>query len=172
MSSNPDSLEGTLPWTRSCFVCGEANPHGLHLRSRVADGRVALDYTTREADLGYRHIIHGGILMTLLDEVMTWAAILTAQRACVAGELTVRLRRPVKQGQTIRVEGWITEHKSKLLLAEGHVVDQQGRVLVTAAGKYVPMPTAEVSLCVKDFVETGEAIQLAWLQHPRPDAGG
>ena len=70
---------GTLPWTKSCFVCGQENPHGLHLKCRVDDGQVILEYTTQERDLGWRSIVHGGIVMTLMDEVMTWAAILAAR---------------------------------------------------------------------------------------------
>ena len=103
----PGKLHGALPWTRSCFVCGQDNPHGLHLRSRIENGRVMLDYTPREADLGYKHIVHGGIAITLLDEVMTWASIVAARRICVAAELATRLKKPIHVGQTLRVEGWV-----------------------------------------------------------------
>ncbi|MEI6149877.1 MAG: PaaI family thioesterase [bacterium] len=155
---------GTLPWTKSCFVCGEINPHGLRLRSRVEQDRIVTDYTTREEDLGYRHIVHGGISMTLLDEVMTWAAILTLRRASVAAELTVRLKQPVMAGQSIRVEGWIREAKSKLVTVEGQVLDRQRQVLATASGKYVPMPAAGVPLCLKDFVDSPDSIRLPFLE--------
>ena len=157
------ALVGTLPWTRSCFVCGENNPHGLHLKSRVDNGRVALDYTTREADLGYRHIVHGGIAMTLLDEVMTWAAIVDVRRACVAAEISVRLRKPIRVGQRLRVEGAIEARKSKILLTCGEIKDETGQVLATASGKYVPMPSDQVSLCTKDFVPSAEALDPAML---------
>lgn len=161
--SNWVHKSGTLPWTKSCFVCGENNPGGLHLRSRVDQDRIVIDYTTREQDLGYRHIVHGGISMTLLDEVMTWAAILTLRRACVAAELTVRLKRPVVAFQSIRVEGWIFEAKSKLVIAEGQVIDDRRQVLATASGKYVAMPAAGVPLCVKDFVESPDSLSLPFL---------
>jgi uncharacterized protein (TIGR00369 family) len=159
-----DYQSGTLPWTKSCFVCGENNPSGLHLRSRVEHDRIVIDYTTRETDLGYRHIVHGGISMTLLDEVMTWAAILTLRRASVAAELTVRLKQPVTAGQAIRVEGWILEAKSKLVMAEGWVLDTQGQVLATASGKYVGMPASGVPLCVKDFIQSPESLCLPFLE--------
>jgi uncharacterized protein (TIGR00369 family) len=131
----------------------------------VEGDRVVLDYVPREADLGYRHIIHGGISMTLLDEVMTWAAILTLRRASVAAEVTVRLKRPVAAGRAIRVEGWIREARSKLVMTEGQLVDDQRQVLVTATGKYTPMPAAGLPLCVKDFVESPDALRLPFLAH-------
>lgn len=162
--SHWEYTEGTLPWTKTCFVCGEDNPHGLRGRSSVEGDRVVLTHVAREADLGYRHLVHGGISMTLLDEVMTWAAILTFKRACVAAEMTVRLQKPVQVGQAIRVEGWITKAKSRLVEAEGRIVDVHRAVLATAVGKYVPMPGEGQHLCLKDFVESPGAIRLPFLQ--------
>lgn len=159
-----DYDRGTLPWTKTCFVCGVENPNGLHRRSCVEGDRVVLTHVTREADLGYRHLVHGGISMTLLDEVMTWAAILTFRKACVAAELTVRLKQPVVVGQALRVEGWITAAKPRLTVAEGRVVDEDGAVLATASGKYVPMPGEGLHLCTKDFVESPEALDLPFLR--------
>jgi len=159
-----DYTTGTLPWTKTCFVCGVENPNGLRLRSRVEGDRIVLSHTTREADLGYRHLVHGGISMTLLDEVMTWAAIMTLRKACVAAELTVRLKHPVMVGQSLRVEGWIAGAKSRITLTEGRVLDDRQGVLATATGKYVPMPADGLPLCVKDFVESSEAISLPFLK--------
>lgn len=158
MNDSSANLHGTLPWTRSCFVCGQDNPHGLHLRSRIEDGRVILDYTPREADLGYRHIVHGGIAITLLDEVMTWASIVAARRVCVAAELTTRLKKPIRVGQLLRVEGWVTRQTSRLILTEGVLLDSSGQPLLTAEGKYMPMPKDQIELTQKDFVISPEAI--------------
>lgn len=166
MNDSNETLEGTLPWTKSCFVCGEQNPHGLRLKSRIENGRVVLDYTAREADLGYRHIVHGGILATLLDEVMTWAAILSIRRVCVAAELTTRLKHPVKVGRRLRVEGWVARKTSRLILVEGRITGEDGSVAATAEGKYMPMPADQVELTEKDFVVSPDAI------HPSRITGG
>ena len=156
--------EGWLPWTKSCFVCGEANPHGLKLRSRVEGDRVVIRYVTREADLGWRHLVHGGLSMTLLDEAMTWAAILSLQRACVAAEITVRLKQPIQTGQAIRVEAWTEAVRfSRLATTEGRIVDAAGTVLATGSGKYVPMPADGLPLCAQDFVRHPEALKLPFL---------
>lgn len=158
MPESSSELSGTLPWTRSCFVCGQENPHGLHLRSRIENGRVILDYTPREADLGYKLIVHGGIAITLLDEVMTWAAIVASGRVCVAAELTTRLKKPIRVGQKLRVEGRVTRETSRLILTEGVIVDSDGQPLLTAQGKYMPMPKDQVELTAKDFVISNESI--------------
>lgn len=156
--------DGWLPWTKSCFVCGEDNPHGLRSRSRVEGDRVVLRYTTREADLGWRHLVHGGLSMTLIDEVMTWAAILSLQQAVVAAEITVRLRQPIQTGQAIRAEGWTNDTRwSRLALAEGRIVDEAGTVLASGTGKYVPMPAGGLPLCSHDFVRHPDALDLPFL---------
>lgn len=155
---------GWLPWTKSCFVCGEDNPHGLRLRSRVEGDRIVIRYTTREADLGWRHIVHGGLSMTLLDEVMTWAAILSLERACVAAEITVRLRQPIEAGQGIRIEAWTTAVRgTRLATAEGHILDEAGTVLASGTGKYVPMPAGALPMCSQDFVRHPDALHLPFL---------
>ncbi|HBA85744.1 MAG TPA: hypothetical protein DCZ95_16805 [Verrucomicrobia bacterium] len=151
-------LQGVLPWTRSCFVCGEANPHGLHLRSRIEGDRVVLDYTTRESDLGYRHIVHGGLAITLLDEIMTWAAIVNARRACVAAEVTARLKKPIGVGQVLRAEAWVTKSSSRVILVESELKSPEGDLFLLASGKYMPMPEAQVHLTAKDFIVSPDAL--------------
>lgn len=156
---------GTLPWTKSCFVCGEANPHGLQLRSRIENDRVVLDYTPRDRDRGWMHIVHGGITMTLMDEVMTWAAMLAVRGACVAAEMTSRLKSPVEVGQALRVEGYVSETKSRVVLTESRILDGEGRVLASATGKYMRMPADKALLCEDDFSWTDDTI------HPREILG-
>ena len=148
----------TLPWTRSCFVCGQDNPNGLHLTSRFENGIVVIDYTPRDTDRGWRHIVHGGIAITLLDEVMTWAAIIEAHAACVSAEISTRLRKPIPVGQTLRIEGKTAGGKARLMLTEGRILDDAGGVLATATGKYLPMPAGELALCEKDFVISSDSI--------------
>jgi len=170
MSSQPQGQAEakTLPWTRSCFVCGEANPHGLQLKATWEDGVVAINYVTREADRGYRHIVHGGIAMTVLDEVMTWAAIIATRRVCVAAEMTTRLQRPILVGQALRIEGEVTRTRTRLVLTRGQIADKAGKTLVTASGKYAPMPGDDARLCEKDFVSSPAAVDLATLVGDAP----
>ncbi len=153
-----------LPWTRSCFVCGEANPHGLRLRSCVEpDGRVTLEHQTRTEDLGYSSIVHGGIAATLLDEVMTWAAIIDMHQPCVAAEMSFRLKLPITVGTRLRVSGWVSRNRRRILLTEGVIHDEEDRVMVSATGKYVPMAVDSARRCEEDFVESADVLSPAVL---------
>jgi len=152
-------LSGTLPWTRSCFVCGESNPRGLQLKSRLDDGKVILDYTTRETDLGWKHAVHGGVLMTLLDEVMTWAAMIASARPCVAAELTVRLVAPAEPDQELRAESVVPESGRKVIATDAKVYGPGGAVVAKATGKYLPMRDDQFSMSHTDFVWDADSLQ-------------
>jgi uncharacterized protein (TIGR00369 family) len=148
-----------LPWTRACFVCGQDNPHGLRLRCRLEGGLTILEHTAREADLGWKTFVHGGITMALLDEAMAWAAMAAARRPCVTVEMTTRLRRPVLVGMRLRVEGRVCEQKSRLALSEARMLDQQGQELAVATGKFVPMNSDSAGAWLADLVSDGETVR-------------
>ena len=78
-----------------CFGCGAANPQGLHLTFTVTDNGVISTFTPLDVHQGYEHVVHGGIISTLLDEVMAWA-VAAAGIWAVTGEMQVRFRRPLQ----------------------------------------------------------------------------
>jgi uncharacterized protein (TIGR00369 family) len=147
-------------------VCGQDNPRGFRLRSRLEDGVVVIDYTAREEDVGYRHAVHGGVVMTLMDEVMTWAAILAAAQSCVMAEMTTRYRRPISAGTALRVEGRVVRDARRLLQTAGRVLSANGTVLAEAEGKYVPTPHGVAALQQEDFVPDPHVIPLSELIRP------
>jgi hypothetical protein len=75
-----------LPHTHSCFVCGERNVHGLQLRFETDGTLVKTKFTPGEEHIGFQNVTHGGILATVLDEIMVWAcAVATRRFAYCAG---------------------------------------------------------------------------------------
>jgi acyl-coenzyme A thioesterase PaaI-like protein len=157
---NPHGLpDGALPWTKSCLVCGDHNPHGFKLRARLEGGRVVAEYTTKPHDTGYKHLVHGGVIMTLLDEVMTWATILETRGVCVAAEMTTRLREPVTVGHRVRIEAWVTKNARRIILTEARALDlDTGKILTEATGKYIPVAAEQSALQADDFVHSPTTI--------------
>ena len=131
-----------LPHTSGCLVCGRHNPHGLHLSLHVdtESGTVTADFKPRAEHIGFEGIIHGGVLATVLDEAMVWAATWAGRRFCVCGELNIRYRRSVPVGAALRVEATIDARRSRLIEAIGSITDSAGMIYTTATGKYVPVP--------------------------------
>jgi uncharacterized protein (TIGR00369 family) len=120
-----------------CFACGELNERGLRLQLHLSDGRCWTELALGSEFEGWEGIVHGGILATILDEVMAWS--LVAQDAWgVTARLTTDFRRPVKVGQRIRAEGWLAATRRRILDTEARIVDAEtGELLAKATGLYM-----------------------------------
>ncbi|HEY2586687.1 MAG TPA: PaaI family thioesterase [Tepidisphaeraceae bacterium] len=146
------SLE--LPHTRGCVVCGHDNPQGIHLQLKVDEstGLVTAAFTPAQNHMGFQGIVHGGLLSTVLDEAMVWAATWAGKRFCVCGEMNVRFRHSVIIGQPVRVEARIASARSRLIETEGFLRDAAGKVLVESTGKYVPVSAERNRDVIATFV--------------------
>jgi uncharacterized protein (TIGR00369 family) len=134
-------IDPVLKDSGRCFACGKDNPHGLKLPvAKTAEG-VELRYAIPEGFAGWQGIVHGGIVATILDELLAWAAN-QADRNTVTAEMSVRYRKPVRTGQPIRGIGRITEDKGRLLLAEARLLDDSGNLLAEATGKMMRITDA------------------------------
>ena len=149
-----------LPYTRSCFVCGAHNPQGLRLRFRVNGDAVEADWTPRQEHIGFRGIIHGGILATVLDEVMVWAASVPKKRFHFAVELTVRFSKPVTVGSPLLLVGRIANDRGRVVETAGELRDAAGQVFVKGTAKYMPVPEDQVAVLCEDFLPDAETIPL------------
>jgi len=129
-----------LPWSDTCFVCGESNPSGLRVRFEMEGDEALLAVTVDGAFDGYPGVVHGGVVSAMLDETIGWACTVAAHRLAVTVELTVRFRRPVPSGRPLVVRGRLVEIRRNLLVGEGEVVDGEDRVLATGRGVYAPLP--------------------------------
>ena len=87
-------MKKTLEDDNYCFVCGEKNPYGLHIMFSAREGKVLSEFIPQKAYQGYKDIVHGGIISTLLDEAMVKAALMQGIPA-VTAEITVRFRNPL-----------------------------------------------------------------------------
>jgi acyl-coenzyme A thioesterase PaaI-like protein len=121
----------------NCFACGELNEIGLHLKLNLEPGRCWTELTLPRRVEGWEGIIHGGILCTILDEVMAWALVANDNWG-VTARMSVEFRKPVTVGQAIRAEGWITESKRRLQITAGRILDADtGAELAAAHATYV-----------------------------------
>lgn len=145
-------MSTTLPRTRSCFVCGAANPFGLNLEFTAADGWVTARYRPRREHSGFQDTVHGGLISTVLDEAMVWGIGAALGRFAYCAELTVRFLKPVQPGVDYLVMGRLVDNrKDRLLLAEAELRDAGQTVRAKAAGKYIPIPQAEMDAMLADF---------------------
>ena len=121
----------------NCFACGTLNTGGLHLDLHVDGERCWSDLEIPERFQGWDEIAHGGIVATILDEVMAWSLV-DADSWGLTARLSVAFKRPVPLGRPIHVEGWITESRRRVITTAGRMVaGGSGEVLATAEAIYV-----------------------------------
>ncbi len=121
---------------RFCFVCGEKNPQGLKLDLRMDSERrqAEAEVTFPEHLQGWENVVHGGMLATVLDEAMIYAA-RAAGLTCITGEVTVRFVRPARTGVPLTLKGRFLEDRGRIVLAESEIRDPEGVILAWATGK-------------------------------------
>lgn len=142
-----------LPHTRSCFVCGESNPAGLRLRFETDGSVVRTQFTPRTEHIGFKGVVHGGLLATLLDEIMVWACAVKTGRFAFCGELKVRYMKPVQPGdELVATAEMITNRRGKLFEARGELKNRAGEILTEGSGKYLPIAEARLTEWAGDFV--------------------
>ena len=143
-----------LPHTHSCFVCGESNTAGLNLRFET-DGRVVhARFTPAAEHIGFKGVVHGGILATLLDEIMVWACAVQAKQFAYCAELNVRFVRPARPGeQTLATAELVTNRRNKIFEAKAELKNLAGELLASATGKYLPIKTGDSAEMARDFVD-------------------
>jgi uncharacterized protein (TIGR00369 family) len=126
----------------NCFACGTLNTHGLHLELHAADDRCWTEITLDRRFEGWEGMAHGGIVCTLLDEVMAWALV-DHDLWGVTARMRVDFRRPVPIDRPIRAEGRVVAVRRRLVDAAGVVVDSRtGEVLARGEATYFGAPEA------------------------------
>jgi uncharacterized protein (TIGR00369 family) len=85
---------------------------------------------------GWRGVAHGGIVATLLDEGMAYAAASRGYRG-VTAELTLRFRAPVPLGRPLLVRGRVEWERRTVLGVSADVSDENGKLLATGEGRFV-----------------------------------
>ncbi|MBE3109647.1 MAG: PaaI family thioesterase [Acidobacteria bacterium] len=121
---------------RACFVCGEKNAAGLKLRIRTDSerGESTADVIFPEHLQGWAKIVHGGLLATVLDEAMIYAAGAKGLK-CVTGEMTVRFVKPASTCVAYTLRGRFVEDQGRIVLAESALLDGEGQEVARATGK-------------------------------------
>ena len=142
-----------LPHTRTCFVCGEANPAGLRLRFETDRQIVKTRFVPRPEHIGFRQTVHGGIIATVLDEIMVWACAVQTKRFAFCAELNVRFLHPLRPNQAVVGQGrLVANRRGKLFAAQAELQDESGTVLATGAGKYLPINDETLAGLADDLV--------------------
>jgi uncharacterized protein (TIGR00369 family) len=119
-----------------CFACGTENEAGLRLRftygddERTAETRFMPDASYQ----GWKDLVHGGILMTLMDETMAKAAVHSGL-SIVTAEMTSKFKSPARVGTLLICSAKIEDIRKRLVYARASIRNEDGSVIAEATGK-------------------------------------
>jgi beta-phosphoglucomutase family hydrolase len=149
----------TSPDYSYCFCCGQNNPIGLKLKF-VWDGKTArTEFTPNEHHQGWEGMVHGGIVISLLDEAMSYAAFFEGM-ACVTAEVKARLKLPAPVNEPLTVTGWLTKKNRKLLESRSTVALKDGTVV--AEGSAVHFVTGPIDIGNRKNVQRPRRPAVLW----------
>ncbi len=104
-----------------CFVCGPANPGGLHLQFRLEDGVCRSEFTPAADHCGYDGVTHGGLIFSALDDVMANWIFLQGHRAFTA-KCEIRYKAALPTGTPVRLEGHCIRERGRLVVMQGKMI--------------------------------------------------
>jgi len=136
------------PNSRMCLVCGLKNPFGLHTAFYELDNKELLAvFKPREEHQSYPGRLHGGIISTILDEVIGRAIMIHSKGEVwgVTVELQVRFKKPVPLDEELRVFGRITKDSRRFFEGTGELLLTDGTVAVEGHGKYLKTPLEKIA---------------------------
>jgi acyl-coenzyme A thioesterase PaaI-like protein len=93
--------------------------------------------------------VHGGILATLLDEAMVYAAC-SLGGSWATAKTETRFRAPVPDGKTLTVRARVTDRRPKRVQVEASILDEDGRTVAEASGMILKVSDMDVRWSGKD----------------------
>ena len=114
MTTRPKIPIDTSKGWDMCFGCGKENPIGLKLKVEQEGKTVKAEFTPNEHHQGWSGIVHGGIITTLLDEAMGYAA-LSENVCCVTAKMQAKFKRPALINEPLIITGSVAKNEGKLL---------------------------------------------------------
>lgn len=134
--------------SRGCIVCGQENPLGLRLAFHVDPEGARAAWVARRDYQGFDSVIHGGVVLALLDDAM-WYAVYGQGAVALTAEATVRYRARVAVGAPLHVRGLVVERRGRLFQCRAEITDAgDDSVLASAQAKFVTVPEADLPALV------------------------
>lgn len=113
----------------NCFVCGPGNNIGLKIKFKLEDNVVRAEFTPGEMHCGFDEVTHGGIIFSVLDDVMANWIYLNGIRAYTA-KCDIRYKGSLPIGTRVLLEGHCIKQRGRLIIMEGKMYRAESGELV------------------------------------------
>ncbi|MFW5997837.1 MAG: PaaI family thioesterase [Desulfovermiculus sp.] len=119
----------------TCFACGSDNRCGLHMQF-FTDGEKLYSTVIPPPHLsGWENLLHGGIISTMLDEIMVWTAMHLLQKVILTKSIQVEYLRPIQVNSELEIQGWVEKHDERTAWIQGVILDAKDREMARSRGE-------------------------------------
>jgi uncharacterized protein (TIGR00369 family) len=107
---------------------------------------VCSDITLERNHEGWENMAHGGIISTLLDEVMSWTVLYFKKTFLVTRKMEIKYIKPVPLSIPLTARGKILDEPGySKIEVRGEIVDAAGKLLVRSRGEFVMLAENQLS---------------------------
>lgn len=116
---------------RYCFCCGEKNPLNLKMTFRYENDLLLSEVIIPREYQGFANVAHGGIVGTVLDEMMVNYHLFKGEKV-VTAEYTVRLKAPCPVNQKLYLSSRSIKQTSRLCYTSSEARLEDGTLIAEA----------------------------------------
>lgn len=129
----------------SCFVCEPRNAGGLRVPffHDTDAGFVFAEFQLNSTFSGAPSYLHGGVILSLLDEAMAWAVIAIEEQFAVTATMGSSFHRPVRVDHAYRVEGRVASVDAEACRTTAGIVDGRSRIRAEASATMTVLSPAQ-----------------------------
>jgi uncharacterized protein (TIGR00369 family) len=151
-----------LPNSRehNCFGCSPVNSSGLQMKF-FTDGVQMISQVSVPGHLcGWSNIVHGGVLTTILDEIMSWTALYFLKRITMTRSMQIEFMKPAFIQSPLRARGRVLETAGKRdAVVQGTLFNSAGDICARSTANFVIFSPA-----VARRLKIADASSLRWFE--------
>lgn len=133
--------------SKMCLICGIENEAGLKAPFyEMEDERVVSLFKFREVHQSYPERTHGGMISTMLDEIIGRAIWVYEPNIWgVTMDIHVKFRKPVPLDTNLLAYGKIIKNSRRFFTGIGVIQSISGEVLAEATANYIKLPIEKIA---------------------------
>jgi len=151
----------TNSWDKHCFGCSPTNPAGLQMKFYTDEKSIFSWVKVPDHLRGWNNLVHGGVISTILDEVMGWTAIHLLKLIVLTKTMTIDYIRPVFIHNELKAQAWIKkfDHDGEVII-DATIHNEKGELCTKSTGIFSYFPPArirEMGIMDEEFLKEFES---------------
>ena len=125
----------------------------------VGVGRVMAEYSVPDNYQGFPGVVHGGIVFTMLDEVLGRVTMVGDHtKFTMTAKVEVRFRKPVPTGELLQIHGKVERRRGRISFASAELRLPDGSIAAEAKGMMAEVPD--------QVIDAEQLDALGWKVYP------